>query len=248
MNPFSLENKTILVTGASSGIGRESAIRISKMGGKLVLSARRIDELKITLGQLEGSGHMVLPADQTLEEEIDQLVAECPPIDGLIHSAGIVRPFPVKFIGKKQVDQLFDINYLGPVLLNSKLFKKKKINKGASIVFMSSISSQFPHKGGALYSGAKAALNAYCKVIALEYAPQKVRANYISAAMVRTPLFDDAEKAITKEMMDEHGKHYPLGFGDPDDIAHAAIFLLSDASKWITGTGIVMDGGLSAGQ
>jgi len=113
---------------------------------------------------------------------------------------------------------------------------------------MSSISSQFPHKGGALYSGTKAALNTYSKTIALEYATQKIRSNVISAAMVRTPLFDDAEKAVTKEMMDKHGEAYPLGFGNPEDVANATLFLLSGASRWITGTAIVMDGGLTAGQ
>ena len=113
---------------------------------------------------------------------------------------------------------------------------------------MSSISSQFPHKGGALYSGAKAAINTYSKTIALEYAIKNIRSNVINAAMVKTPIFDEAEKAITKKMMDKHGERYPLGFGSPEDIANAIIFLLSDGSKWITGTEIKMDGGLTAGQ
>jgi NAD(P)-dependent dehydrogenase (short-subunit alcohol dehydrogenase family) len=248
MSPFELNGKTILVTGASSGIGRETAICIAKMGGTLILSGRNKERLSETMAALAGSGHAIIPADLLEEEQIDRLVDEVAQLDGIVHSAGIVRPFPIKFIGKRQIDELYNINYTAPVLLNSKLFKRKKINDEASIVFMSSISSQFPHKGGALYSGAKSALNAYCKVIALEYAAKKIRANYISAAMVKTPLFDEAEKAISKEMMDAHGSHYPLGFGEPEDVAHAVVFLLSSASRWITGTGIVMDGGLTAGQ
>ncbi len=248
MNPFSLADKTILITGASSGIGARAAVTVAEMGATVVLSARNKERLEETLGQLPKGDHKIITADLTDPDAIEALVDETPLLDGAVHSSGVVRPFPVKFIGKKQVDELFGINYNGPVLLTSRLFRKKKINKGASLVFMSSISSQFPHKGGALYSGTKAALNTYSKTIALEYAPQRVRSNVISAAMVKTPLFEEAEKAITKEMMDKHGEQYPLGFGTPEDVANAMVFLLSDASGWITGTEIVMDGGLTAGQ
>jgi len=248
MNPYSLANKTILITGASSGIGAKTAVTCAKMGATVILSARNEQRLEETFRQLPEGDHTIIAADLTDKVAIQQLIKEMPAIDGLVHSSGIVRPFPIKFIGEKQLNEIFGINYQGPVLLTSQLFRAKKINKGASLVFMSSISSKFPHKGGALYSGTKAALNTYSKTIALEYAPQRVRSNVISAAMVKTPLFEEAEKAITKEMMDKHGEHYPLGFGTPEDIAQAMIFLLSDASKWITGTELVMDGGLTAGQ
>ncbi len=248
MNPFSLENKTILVTGASSGIGEQVAISIAELGAKVILSARNIERLEGVLAKLKGSEHEIIPADLTNEEEVIDLVNKVEELDGFVQSSGIVRPFPVKFIGQKQINEMFGVNYQAPVLLVSKLFKSKKIKPKASLIFMSSISSHFPHKGGALYSGSKAAINSYSKTIALEYAPQQIRSNVISAAMVRTPLFDEAEKAVTKEMMDKHGEHYPLGFGEPEDVANAIIFLLSDASKWITGTELVMDGGLTAGQ
>ena len=248
MSSFRLENKKILVTGASSGIGRQVAIAISEMGGKVILSARNKERLEETKSRLIGDGHIVIAADLTNEADVDKLILEVGEIDGVVQSSGIVRPFPVKFIGKKQFDEVFGINYQAPVMLVSKLFRSKKIKRKSSLVFMSSISSHFPHKGGALYSGSKAAINSFSKTIALEYAPKEIRSNVISAAMVRTPLFDEAEKAVTKEMMDKHGEHYPLGFGEPEDIANAIIFLLSDASKWITGTELVMDGGLTAGQ
>ena len=201
-----------------------------------------------TLEKLVIGKHKIVVADLREESQIESLVSQIDSLDGVVLSSGVVRPFPIKFIGEKQIDSLFGINYNGPVVLTSKLFRAKKINDGASIVFMSSISSKFPHKGGALYSGTKAALNAYSKTIALEYSNKNIRSNVISAAMVKTPLFDEAEKAITKEMMDKHGEAYPLGFGEPLDIANAMVFLLSGASRWITGTEIVMDGGLTAGQ
>lgn len=248
MNPFSLENKTILITGASSGIGAQAAITCAMMGATVILTARNETRLNETRAQLPQGAHRIVPADLTNATDIQNLVDSIETIDGLVQSSGIVRPFPIKFIAEKQINQMFGTNYQGPVLLTSKLFRAKKINQGASLVFMSSISSKFPHKGGALYAGSKAALNAYSKTIALEYASQHVRSNVISAAMVKTPLFDEAEKAITKELMDKHGEHYPLGFGDPEDIANAMVYLLSNASKWVTGTEIIMDGGLTAGQ
>jgi NAD(P)-dependent dehydrogenase (short-subunit alcohol dehydrogenase family) len=247
MNPFELTNKTILVTGASSGIGRAAAVRISELGGKVILSGRNAGALKDTLNLLKGPGHRIVVADLTIEKEREILINELKVLDGIVHSAGVVKPFPVKFISEKQVDEMHRINYLAPVLLTGQLLKQKKVAKGGSMVFLSSISSEFPHKGGAIYSGTKAALNAYCKVVALEYAHQHIRANYINAAMVKTPLFDEVVAEIGEEVMHEHGKRYPLGFGQAEDVANGIVFLLSDASKWITGTGIVMDGGLTIG-
>ena len=248
MKNFRLDNKTILVTGASSGIGAQTAITISQAGGTVILSARNEERLQKIFDQLKGSGHRIIPADLTDENQIETLVNSVPNLNGLVLSSGMVRPFPVKFIGEKQVDEMFNLNYKAPVVLTSKLFKTKKINPSASLVFMSSISSHFAHKGGALYSGSKAAVNSYSKTIAIEYGTKKIRSNVISAAMVKTPIFDEAEKAVSKEMMDKHGTNYPLGFGEPEDIANAIVFLLSDAAKWITGTELVMDGGLTAGQ
>ncbi|TQD37710.1 SDR family NAD(P)-dependent oxidoreductase [Haloflavibacter putidus] len=248
MNNFSLENKTILISGASSGIGAQTAITLSQAGAKLILTARNTERLENVFNQLDGDKHQFITADLTQAEDFEKLLNKVPALDGIVHSAGMVRPFPVKFIGEKQIDQMFGVNYKATILLTSRLFKAKKINKQASLVFMSSISSHFAHKGGALYSGSKAAVNAYSKTIALEYAPQKIRSNVISAAMVKTPIFDEAEKAVSKEMMDKHGEHYPLGFGKPEDVANAILFLLSNAAKWITGTELVMDGGLTAGH
>lgn len=241
-----LKGKKILITGATSGIGEGLAHSLSQFGCELYLTGR--NEKK--LAELEDLFENVtcIKADICETGDIEKLVNSIDELDGVVNSAGIVRPFPIKFINQKQIDKLFDINYNGPVSLISLLFKQKKINKGASLVFMSSISSRFPHKGGALYSGSKAAINSYSKTLALEYADKKIRSNVILAAMVKTPLFDEAEQAVSKEMMDKHGELYPLGFGEVEDISKACVFLLSNASKWITGTELVMDGGLTAGQ
>ncbi|WP_121667716.1 SDR family NAD(P)-dependent oxidoreductase [Mesonia aquimarina] len=248
MSEFRLNKKNILVTGASSGIGAQTAITLASVGATLIILARNKDRLNDVFNQLKGENHRVILADLTNAVQLENLIDQLPKLDGIVHSVGMVRPFPIKFIGQKQINQLFEVNYTASVLLTSKLFKAKKINNTASLVFMSSISSHFAHKGGALYAGSKAAINAYSKTIALEYAPQKIRSNVISAAMVRTPIFEEAEKAVSKEMMDKHGEHYPLGFGEPEDVANAILFLLSNASKWITGTELVMDGGLTAGH
>ena len=247
-NPFDLTGKKIVVTGASSGIGRQAAISISEMGGEVIINGRNTEELSKTFSLLKGKNHECYAADLTDETQLNELTAKISDLNGIVHCAGIVRPFPVKFITKKQIDEIYNINYISTVLLTSKLLKEKKINKAASLVFVSSISSRFAHKGGALYSASKAGLEIYSKTIAIEFATQKIRSNCIQAAMVKTPLFDTAEQAVTKEMMDAHGEKYPLGFGEPTDVANAIIFLLSDASKWITGTNLVMDGGLTAGH
>lgn len=247
MNPFSLENKTILITGASSGIGAKTAEVVANLGATVILTARNEERLNEVLNKLPKGEHQIILADLTDEEAINEIVKQVPNIDGIVHSSGIVKHFPVKFIGKKQIREMYEINYEAPVVLTSSLLKSKKVNKGASIVFMSSVACNFPNKGGALYSGTKAAINSYSKTLALEHASQKIRSNVILAAMVKTPLFDEAEKTVSKELMDKHGAQYPLGFGDPEDVANTIAFLLSPASKWITGTDIVMDGGLTAG-
>jgi len=247
MNPFTLENKTILVTGASSGIGAQTAISISELGAKVILTARNKERLEDTLKKLKGTEHSLICADLTDAEDLNQLIKELPSLDGIVHSSGIEKPFPIKFIQKKQIDDVRKINYDAPLVLTAQLLKAKKINKNASIVFISSIAAHFSYKGGAIYSGSKAAINSLSKTLALEYAPQKIRSNVITAAMIETPLLEKVEKNITKEALDSHRATYPLGFGEPLDVANATSFLLSNASKWMTGTEIVLDGGLTAG-
>lgn len=248
MNPMQLTNKKILITGASSGIGRATAIALSQLGAVIYITGRDKIKLQQTFDQLEGGFHQQLVADLTLQEDLNGLTSLVPVLDGLVHCAGLARPLPVKFIEEKHINEMYAINYTVPVKLTAKLLREKKIGAGGSIVFMSSISSKFGHIGGALYCGAKAGLDAFSKVLALECAAQKIRANTINAAMVKTELFEKAELAVSKEAMALHEKKYPLGFGEASDIANTIIFLLSDASKWITGTNLIVDGGLTAGD
>lgn len=244
-NPFSLNGKRILVTGASSGIGAQVAISASEMGAQVVITGRNEENLKAIYTQLSGIGHQMIIAD--FYTQVEDLAQQCPQLDGVVNSAGITKHLPIKFLDQKNFDIVFNINYTLPVFLINRLFKLKKINQGASIVFISSLASKFPFKGGSFYSGAKAAIDVFCKTIAIEFANQKIRANTINPGMVKTPLFDGAVKTISQEAMDEHEKAYPLGFGETVDVANTAIFLLSDASRWITGTNVILDGGLTAG-
>lgn len=247
MTAFHLHNKTILVTGASSGIGEQVAITVSEMGGKVIITGRNKDRLQKTFSKLKGEGHVFIVADLQIEDELNSLVNNLPVIDGVVNCAGIVKPYPIKFLNEIKISETFDVNYNIQVLLMAGITRQKKINKQASIVFMSSISANHPHKGGALYSGSKAAIESFSKVLALEFYPLGIRSNCISAAMVKTPMYEYAEKDASKETMDAHVAKYPLGVGEPNDIAYTVVFLLSDASRWITGTSILLDGGFLLG-
>ena len=248
MNFLQLEHKVILVTGASSGIGAKTAVMLSQYGVKLLITGRNEARLSDTFNRLEGKGHEMFVGDLTNSDDLGALISSSPVLDGLVHCAGIIKPFPIKYITQKQITEMFAINFEASTHLTSGLLKKKKLNESASIVFISSVSSRFAHKGGALYSASKAAINAYSRSVAIECASKKIRSNVISAAMVKTPIFDQAETAVTTEVMDQHETSYPLGFGETEDVANATLFLLSDASRWITGTILTMDGGLTAGQ
>lgn len=241
---FQLNGKTILVTGASSGIGRQVALSIAAQGAQVVLSGRNEDRLNAALQALSGDGHCIAQADLLVEEARQSMIEQLPGLDGVVHCAGVVKPFPIKFLSQEKVDETMNINYEIPVLLMAGLGRKKKLNKGASVVFVTSISANHPHKGGAMYAASKAAIEAFSKVVALEFYPQGIRSNCIAPAMVKTPMYAEAEQGMSKESMDEHIAKYPLGVGLPEDVANAAIFLLSEASRWITGESIRLDGGL----
>jgi NAD(P)-dependent dehydrogenase (short-subunit alcohol dehydrogenase family) len=239
-----LSGKTFLVTGASSGIGQETAIRISRQGGKLIISGRNPKKLNGTLNKLENTGHIALPADLIDEAQMDQLVEKLPELDGLVHSAGIIGPTPAKFIRQENIDRMFRINFEVPVLLNAKLLQKRKIKNNSSIVMLSTIATRFPYFGGTLYTSAKAALEAYTRNLALELAGKSIRVNCLSPGLVNTPLITDPAKEGNPEIMDDslqrYLKKYPLGVGEASDVANAIIFFLSEESRWISGANLEM--------
>lgn len=244
-NPFSLSGKTILVTGASSGIGRAIAIEASKMNGRVVISGRNEERLNETLGMLDGGNeHLSIVADISEPEKIEYVATNVPQLDGVVHCAGIGDRTLCRMIQEKQLDKVMSINFNAPVLLQRALLKYKKIKDFASIVFIASRAPFAPSVGNALYSASKGAIIAYANVLGLELAPRKIRVNSICPAMVWTDLIRrDAEITGTDFSIEE--KKYPLGrYGQPNDIAYLTIYLLSDASSWMTGSAIDITGGV----
>ena len=246
INPFSLEGKTILVTGSSSGIGRGIAIECSKMGAKIILNGRNVDRLKETLCLMEGEGHQIMVADISKQEEIDLLVAELPMLDGCVLCAGIPQICPVKHFKRSDIEDILSINTVAPIMITSGLLKKKKIRKGSSIVLIESVSGVFVGtKGDVSYNASKAALNGFLKGSALELAGQGIRINAINPGLVPTNILNLTNKIFAESHhTDIMVNSYPLKrYGTPEDIAYGAIYLLSDASNWVTGTNLVIDGG-----
>ena len=241
-NPFQLNNKTVLVTGASSGIGRQVAISCSGMGAKVVITGRDKERLNDTFKQLHGEGHTQLTADLLNEEERTKFANAVPELDGVVHCAGIVSPVLAKYLEEKHFRHIMGSNFEIPVLLTGKLMRGKKINKGASFVFMSSVASKFPYNGGTLYSAAKAALEAYSRNLAFENYNRGVRSNCIVCAMIDTPMYEETIKGM-QYTPEQYASRYPLGIGKTEDVANAVIYLLSEASRWVTGTELKLDGG-----
>ena len=244
-NPFSLVGKTILVTGATSGIGRETAIKCSCMGAEMVVTGRDSGRLQQTCDQLATPAKGQVVADLTSADDVERLVAALPPLDGAVLCAGNSITLPLQFGSREKFDKMFDVNFFAPVELLRLMYKKKVLKKGASVVLITSIGGTHSFMpGNGVYGASKAALNSIMKYAAREYASRKVRVNSICPGMVDTPLIHRG--TITEEQLAEDAKKYPLGrYGHPDDIANGAIYLLSDASSWLTGHDLVIDGGFS---
>lgn len=242
-NPFSLTGKTVLVTGASSGIGRAIAVECSRMGARVVITARNEARLSETLRLMRGGEHMFIVADLTSETDLDNLVSKLPPVDGIVHNAGVGSRVICKMVKEEDIEYVMNPNVHAPMLLQRQILKKKKLNKGGSVVFIASRAPYAPTVGNGLYAASKGALLGYAQVLAIELAAQKVRVNSILPAMVWTDLVaKDAE--ITGYDYDEAQKKYPLGrYGKPEDIAYLAIYMLSEASSWMTGSAVDLTGG-----
>jgi len=243
-NPFSLEGKTILVVGASSGIGRATAIECSKMGANLILSSRNDEKLRSVAEMLEGDGHQVIPADITNEQDLNNLVDTITRIDGLVLSSGRGTVFPIPFCSREKFDYIFNLNFFALCELTRLIYKKKKINSGGSIVFISSVGGIYNFAiGNSMYGCSKAALNSFMCSCALEFSARKIRVNSVNPAMVHTPLIESGEISAEQLKIDE--QKYPLKrYGEPNDISHGIVYLLSDASSWVTGHSLVIDGGI----
>jgi len=242
MDVFSLINKTILVSGASSGIGRQTAISAAEAGATVIITGRNPAELDITFSQLKGSGHIQFVADLLDEAAVNDLVDKLPVLHGLVHSAGLSSYMPANLIAKKHIEQLFGINYNAIVLITGKILQKKKMAPKSSIVFLSSIATKHAYFAGSIYSSTKAALEAYSKTLALELAPKGIRSNCLAPSFVKTRMVEESEQTISPESMEKMKKMHPLGFGEPEDVANTVLFFLSDASRWISGVTLPMGG------
>jgi NAD(P)-dependent dehydrogenase (short-subunit alcohol dehydrogenase family) len=242
-SPFGLRGRTVLVTGASSGIGRETAIRISRLGGTIVGTGRSVERLEAMTRELEGEGHQTVPADLTMAADVARLVEACPQLDGVVHSAGQIKLYPVRLYNEGRLEGLTGINYRAPLVLTAELLKRGKILEGASIVMLSSIMSTVGTELNGIYAGTKGALAAVARCLALELAPRRIRVNSVAPAFVMTPMLERLGQQI--ELAPFQDRH-PLAFGMAADVANAITFLLSDAGRWITGTNMILDGGYSA--
>ncbi|MEI7590961.1 MAG: SDR family oxidoreductase [Deltaproteobacteria bacterium] len=243
MNAFDLSGKKVLVTGASSGLGRQTAITASEYGAMVIITGRDVTRLEQTFNSLKGTGHQQIPADLTIQADIDRLVAGLPVLDGLVQSTGISDLSPARFITEEIISRTFSISFNACVLLTAQILAKKKLAKGcSSIVFISSISTMYPFVGGAMYISAKAALEAYARVLTLELASRGTRVNCVAPAFVRTPMLDETAENFSREVVDKIEQRQLLGLGDPVDVANTIVYYLADASKWVSGTKLVLGG------
>lgn len=244
-NPFSLKSKTVLVTGASSGIGRSTAVECSKMGATLCITGRNQTELNNTYSMLEGSGHIQLLGDLSITDDIDYIIEHLPTLDGVVSNAGTTKVVMTPFIKEYDLEYVFKVNTFAPIMLLQKLLKSKKIKRSSSVVFVSSISGTYIESiGRTLYSASKSAINGFMRNAAIDLASKNIRCNCVMPGMVQSKLMQSVKLDDEHELNDINS--YPLKrYGNPEEIAWGIIYLLSDASAWVTGTCLVVDGGKS---
>ena len=242
-NPMSLEGKTILVTGASSGIGRAIALECSRLGARVICTARNAERLAETMSCMEGEGHLSILADLCKEEERAALIEQLPKLDGVSHNAGVGLTLVCAYAKEETFQRMFQVSVFSTTLLQGELIRKRKINKGASLVFMSSTSAYHALLANTIYGMTRSAIQSYARGVAIELAPRKIRSNSIHPGMVETPLIHGSS-TLDAEHYKEDMKKYPLRrYGQPEEVAHLAAFLLSDAASWITASSYVIDGG-----
>ena len=243
-NPFTLDNKNILITGASSGIGRSVAVECSKMGANVIITGRDSERLNETFGLLVGENHMKVIADLSIFEGIEHLVDKCSNLDGFVNNAGITKVLFVKFIKEAYLREIIDYNTIAPIMLSQLLVRKLKNNKQSSIVFVSSLSGIYNvHYGESMFAASMGAINGFSKGAALDLSSKNIRVNCINAGIIEQDIFEPTG-LLSQEEMKEKERFFPLQrFGKPTDISYAVIYFLSQASSWITGSNLIIDGG-----
>ena len=250
-NPLDMQGRMVLVTGASSGIGREIAILLSELNARVALSGRSRERLEETLGRMSGEGHRIEPFDlnetDAIPDWIKRIATEAGPLGGLVHSAGVANTIPVQAATTARIESLMRTNLTSAIML-AKGFRRSGCALGGSgIVLLSSISGIVGAPGISIYSASKAALIGFTRSASLELAASGLRINCLAPAIVETPMVDQKrEMTQTHEQYEAMRRLHPLGFGRPRDVAHAAAFLLAETGRWITGATLVVDGGYSA--
>jgi len=244
-SPFSLDNKRILITGGASGIGKATALLCSQMGADVVLVDLNEQGLKQTAEEIGKESTEIFALNLTNQEQLEEMISKLPKLDGVVSNAGIVYSLMAKFNEPADTERIFSINTFSHINLIQGLIKQKKLNKGASIVFTSSMSGVFcGFVGRSLYGATKSALAGYAKALAIELAPRGIRVNTVHPGMIETPLTKNT--ALSQDVLEEDAKTYPLGrYGKPEEVAAAMVYLLSDATVWMTGTQLLIDGGYS---
>jgi NAD(P)-dependent dehydrogenase (short-subunit alcohol dehydrogenase family) len=241
-SPYSLDGRTILVTGASSGIGRACATLASRMGARLVLTGRHAARLHETLTALDGDGHLAHVMDLNDAAALPAWVQTLDPIDGLVYAAGIAQVAPFRMMSERHIQSQMDINFKAPMLLTQALLKARKVNSKASLVYIAAVADHTAPVGSAIYSASKAALITAVRSLALEVAKQRIRANCVSPGYVKTPMF---EHLTTTASVDDLVKLAPLGLIEPEEVAHSVAYLLSEASRWVTRSNLIVDSGIT---
>jgi len=252
LNPFQLKNKNIIITGASSGIGRQCAISASQLGARVILISRNMAKLHETLDLMDQErNHIICAVDimdfELTEREIKKAMDEVGKMHGIIHAAGISTTLPLRSITATKMDDYFQTNVYGSIQLTRILTKPAYLSEdGASIIFLTSVMGVVGEVGKTIYSLTKGALVAGAKSMALELAPKKIRVNCISPGVIITPMSSAAVYTQNEAALEKTKSYHPLGLGIPEDVANGCMFLLSDASRWITGTNLMIDGGYTA--
>lgn len=249
-NPFSLDGKRILITGASSGLGHAIAISCARMGAEIIATGRDSERLCKTFEDLKNISkrdHLIVAGDLTSCADRSSVVEAAGTLNGLVHSAGISRLCPTRMLSEAHIQEVVSINLNAPMLLTQAILKRNLLVPDSSVLFIASIAAHIGVPGVGIYSGTKAAIIAMARCMALEVVKRRIRVNCLSPSLVETPLFDQAAQSVGEESITRQQNNHPLGFGRPSDIANAAIYMLSDASRWVTGTTLVMDGGLTIG-
>ena len=240
MSAFDIKEKKILITGTTSGIGREMSKHFNGLGAELFLLGRNVEKLSKLEKELNSSNFSKLIKGD-LNKDLEEIASEIENVDGIVFNAGVVSYQPLKFLKEEEFLSLFQTNYFSSIFLLKKLIKKRKINKGASIVFISSLSASIGVEGTLAYSASKASIDSSIKVLASELSRQSIRVNSIAPGIIETPLLNN--EVFNKEKRNQEEAKYPLGIGEPKDVVYSAQFLLSDASKWITGSVLDLNGG-----